>query len=88
MNHSNAKKLSTINQHRANTSSVPKSLSECKAACIPQINHMYTILYSVLIKCYFVIIARPGMLDFTGKAKWDAWEKVKGKYLIAIATFR
>jgi acyl-CoA-binding protein len=29
------------------------------------------------------------MLDFTGKAKWDAWEKVKGKYLITyIATFR
>ncbi|EDO49351.1 predicted protein, partial [Nematostella vectensis] len=24
--------------------------------------------------------ARPGMLDFTGKAKWDAWEKKKGKY--------
>ncbi|XP_001641414.2 acyl-CoA-binding protein [Nematostella vectensis] len=23
--------------------------------------------------------ARPGMLDFTGKAKWDAWEKKKGK---------
>ncbi|XP_056145117.1 acyl-CoA-binding protein [Lampris incognitus] len=23
--------------------------------------------------------ARPGMLDFTGKAKWDAWEKMKGK---------
>ncbi|XP_023154459.2 enoyl-CoA delta isomerase 2 isoform X1 [Amphiprion ocellaris] len=22
---------------------------------------------------------RPGMLDFTGKAKWDAWEKQKGK---------
>ena len=22
---------------------------------------------------------RPGMLDFKGKAKWDAWEKVKGK---------
>jgi len=22
--------------------------------------------------------ARPGMLDFTGKAKWDAWESVKG----------
>ena len=22
--------------------------------------------------------ARPGMLDFKGKAKWDAWEKVKG----------
>ncbi|KAJ7270799.1 acyl-CoA-binding protein [Mycena rebaudengoi] len=21
---------------------------------------------------------RPGMLDFTGKAKWDAWEGVKG----------
>ncbi|KAF7316617.1 ACB domain-containing protein [Mycena chlorophos] len=22
--------------------------------------------------------ARPGMLDFTGKAKWDAWTSVKG----------
>lgn len=22
---------------------------------------------------------RPGMLDFKGKAKWDAWEKLKGK---------
>lgn len=22
--------------------------------------------------------ARPGMLDFKGKAKWDAWEKKKG----------
>ncbi|KAG7467522.1 hypothetical protein MATL_G00154590 [Megalops atlanticus] len=22
--------------------------------------------------------SRPGMLDFTGKAKWDAWEKQKG----------
>ncbi|KAG8916594.1 hypothetical protein FRC00_014642 [Tulasnella sp. 408] len=21
---------------------------------------------------------RPGMLDFTGKAKWDAWNEVKG----------
>lgn len=25
-----------------------------------------------------VSAARPGMLDFTGKAKWDAWEKQKG----------
>ncbi|EPS92457.1 hypothetical protein FOMPIDRAFT_131402 [Fomitopsis schrenkii] len=22
--------------------------------------------------------ARPGMLDFVGKAKWDAWESVEG----------
>lgn len=22
--------------------------------------------------------ARPGMLDFRGKAKWDAWDKRKG----------
>jgi len=22
--------------------------------------------------------ARPGMLDFKGKAKWDAWERKKG----------
>uniref|UniRef100_A0A3P8UDQ7 Acyl-CoA-binding protein n=1 Tax=Amphiprion percula TaxID=161767 RepID=A0A3P8UDQ7_AMPPE len=24
--------------------------------------------------------ARPGMLDFTGKAKWDAWEKQKAHH--------
>uniref|UniRef100_A0A8C9SV20 Acyl-CoA-binding protein n=1 Tax=Scleropages formosus TaxID=113540 RepID=A0A8C9SV20_SCLFO len=23
-------------------------------------------------------VSRPGMLDFAGKAKWDAWEKKKG----------
>ncbi|XP_033112537.1 acyl-CoA-binding protein-like [Anneissia japonica] len=23
--------------------------------------------------------ARPGMLDLTGKAKWDAWNALKGK---------
>uniref|UniRef100_A0A7N6A863 ACB domain-containing protein n=1 Tax=Anabas testudineus TaxID=64144 RepID=A0A7N6A863_ANATE len=23
--------------------------------------------------------SRPGIFDFTGKAKWDAWEKQKGK---------
>ena len=23
-------------------------------------------------------IPRPGLLDFTGKAKWDAWDKAKG----------
>jgi len=26
-----------------------------------------------------VNIARPGMLDFQGKAKWDAWSGQKGK---------
>ncbi|KAJ8072328.1 acyl-CoA-binding protein (ACBP)/diazepam binding inhibitor (DBI)/endozepine (EP) [Marasmius tenuissimus] len=25
-----------------------------------------------------VDIARPGLMDFTGKAKWDAWDSVKG----------
>lgn len=25
-----------------------------------------------------VNVPRPGMLDFKGKAKWDAWEKKKG----------
>mgnify|MGYP003972261451 CR=1 FL=1 len=36
--------------------------------------------------------SRPGMLDFAGKAKWDAWESVKGttkvdaetKYIILV----
>lgn len=23
--------------------------------------------------------SRPGLLDFTGKAKWDAWQKQQGK---------
>lgn len=23
--------------------------------------------------------SRPGMMDFKGKAKWDAWDKNKGK---------
>jgi len=25
-----------------------------------------------------VNVPKPGMLDFTGKAKWSAWESVKG----------
>lgn len=29
-------------------------------------------------KLSFSFPARPGMLDFTGKAKWDAWEGKKG----------
>ncbi len=27
---------------------------------------------------FFMNTARPGMLDFKGKAKWDAWESKKG----------
>uniref|UniRef100_A0A8K9V829 Diazepam binding inhibitor (GABA receptor modulator, acyl-CoA binding protein) n=1 Tax=Oncorhynchus mykiss TaxID=8022 RepID=A0A8K9V829_ONCMY len=26
----------------------------------------------------------PGVLDFTGKAKWDAWEKEKGVFPVAL----
>ncbi|XP_030656841.1 acyl-CoA-binding protein isoform X4 [Nomascus leucogenys] len=26
----------------------------------------------------FPALERPGMLDFTGKAKWDAWNELKG----------
>lgn len=26
----------------------------------------------------FLCTERPGMLDFTGKAKWDAWNAKKG----------
>lgn len=25
-----------------------------------------------------IVSARPGMLDFKGKAKWDAWDRKKG----------
>lgn len=30
---------------------------------------------------------RPGMLDFKGKAKWDAWESRQGKFLTNIYIF-
>ena len=30
---------------------------------------------------FYNIMARPGMLDFKGKAKWDAWEGKKGMEL-------
>ena len=29
--------------------------------------------------------ARPGMMDFAGKAKWDAWNAKKGNNLIEIS---
>jgi acyl-CoA-binding protein len=29
----------------------------------------------------YLISDRPGMLDFKGKAKWDAWSGKKGKYI-------
>lgn len=40
--------------------------------------------------------ARPGMMDFKGKAKWDAWEAQKGKdtataeaaYIALVATLQ
>lgn len=28
--------------------------------------------------CFMIFLARPGMLDFKGKAKWDAWDSKKG----------
>ena len=36
----------------------------------------YSILYFILTN--FSHTVRPGMLDFKGKAKWDAWEGKKG----------
>ncbi|KJE88664.1 hypothetical protein CAOG_00272 [Capsaspora owczarzaki ATCC 30864] len=40
--------------------------------------------------------ARPGMFDLTGKAKWDAWEKLKGtsqadaktRYIALVSTLK
>ena len=32
----------------------------------------------IYILAYYFHMARPGMLDFKGKAKWDAWEGKKG----------
>ncbi|XP_029025879.1 acyl-CoA-binding protein-like [Betta splendens] len=39
-----------------------------------------TVLYGLYKQATIgdVNIARPGMFDFTGKAKWDAWEAKKG----------
>ena len=30
------------------------------------------------ITCITILTDRPGMLDFKGKAKWDAWNSIKG----------
>lgn len=35
-------------------------------------------LLSVCVHC---IVGRPGMTDFKGKAKWDAWDSRKGNKL-------
>jgi len=32
----------------------------------------------------FLLLAKPGMFDFKGKAKWEAWNKNKGIYLFFI----
>lgn len=32
----------------------------------------------ILVNLFIFIAERPGMLDFKGKAKWDAWESKKG----------
>ena len=37
-----------------------------------------SMLNAHLHPAYFLPNARPGMLDFKGKAKWDAWEGKKG----------
>lgn len=31
-----------------------------------------------IINLFGIYLARPGMLDFKGKAKWDAWDGKKG----------
>lgn len=33
------------------------------------------------ITCIFVCLDRPGLFDLKGKAKWDAWNALKGEHL-------
>ena len=37
---------------------------------------------TVLNVNFTVLLDRPGFLDFAGKAKWDAWNALKGLQLI------
>lgn len=30
----------------------------------------------------YVCVERPGAFDFKGKAKWDAWNEIKGKCVL------
>ena len=39
---------------------------------------LIVLFFSREIPFFFFFLARPGMLDFRGKAKWDAWDKKKG----------
>ena len=32
-------------------------------------------------------VPKPGFLDFTGKAKWDAWDKKKGARVLLLSCF-
>lgn len=34
--------------------------------------------------CVCVHIERPGAFDFKGKAKWDAWNELKGKCVLCV----
>lgn len=45
-----------------------------------QMTYYLTLMwYDILLSSF--LAARPGMLDFKGKYKWDAWEKKKGMSL-------
>ena len=43
------------------------------------------ILSGKCIHSHFVSPAFPGMFDFTGKAKWNAWDAEKGKRLVHLS---
>ena len=52
----------------------PHSPDWCKGQQHARTMHVFVNIYLLA----FLYIARPGMLDFTGKAKWDAWNNKKG----------
>lgn len=58
----------------------PRILQHCSGVPIYQFHFSFwSISKYIDIESFFIfILARPGMLDLKGKAKWDAWSKKQG----------
>lgn len=46
--------------------------------CVTLMVHLNTFVYNYNDLCSFLFSAKPGLLDFKGKAKWESWNNKKG----------
>ena len=47
-----------------------------------QVANTRIVVLLLLLLLLLIFTARPGMLDLKGKAKWDAWDALKGKRIL------